>query len=251
MPEIPSREVADYCIALADDTLVLSQRLVYWVTRSPELEIELAMANIGLDLLGQARSLLAYGGSADGRTEDDLAYLRQENEFRNLKMCEIPGHDFGEAVARLLLFSTFQRHLYDGLTGSSDPILAAVATKAVKEVRYHQVFAGGWTTRLGDGTSESHERMQAGLVRLWPYVAELFDDDPVVGHAPDGVAIDPRTFAEAWRADVEDVISAATLTVPETWTSPSGGRRGVHTEHLGGLLSEMQHVHRVFPRVDW
>ncbi|MGH8304089.1 MAG: 1,2-phenylacetyl-CoA epoxidase subunit PaaC, partial [Steroidobacteraceae bacterium] len=142
-------------------------------------------------------------------------------------------------------------HLYDGLTGSRDPLVAAVATKAVKEVQYHQVFASDWTMRLGDGTTESHERMQTGLVRLWPYVPELFDEDPTVSLAPSGVAIDPRTFADAWRADVARVISAATLTVPETWTSPSGGRRGVHTEHLGHLLGEMQHLQRSYPGARW
>ena len=187
-----SAPVAAYALALGDDALVLSQRCGQWITRSPQLEEDVAIANIGLDLLGQARTLLAYAGTADGRSEDDLAYLRDADAFTNVRLVELPNTDFAVSMARLLVFAAYQRALYARLASSADETLAGVAAKAVKEVTYHLDHASEWVLRLGDGTDESHRRMQAGLDLVWPYVDELFDGGFVAPQlVADGVAVDP------------------------------------------------------------
>ena len=164
-----------YALGLGDDALILAQRLGHWIARAPQIEEDVALGNIGLDLLGQARLLLTYAGEATGQSEDDLAYLREEREFTNLQIVEHPNEDFAVTIARQLVFSTYQLGLYERLQRSTDETLAAIAAKAVKEVDYHRDHATRWTLRLGDGTDESHARMQAGLERIWPYVAEMFD----------------------------------------------------------------------------
>jgi ring-1,2-phenylacetyl-CoA epoxidase subunit PaaC len=240
----------EYTLGLADDALVSAQRMGWWISRAPELEEDVAMANIGLDQLGQARTLLSYAGEVerDGRSEDDLAYLRDERDFRNVKLVERPMTDFGVAMARLLIFSTYQLHLYRALTTSSDETLAAIAGKAVKEVAYHVDHASHWVLRLGDGTDESHERMQAALDAEWPYVEELFGPlDPALA---DRVA-DPAALRDPALTDVRRVVTEATLTVPEVAPALAGGRDGLHTEHLGYLLAEMQHLHRSHPGATW
>lgn len=240
-----------YTLMLGDDSLVLAQRLAEWLTRAPELEEDVALANITLDLLGQARTLLRHAGDLEGagRDEDSMAYLRDDRDFRNVLLVECPNGDFAETMARLLAFSSYQYELYSRLTTSSDSTLAAIAAKAVKEVTYHRDHATQWTVRLGDGTTESHRRMQAGVDAVWPYVAELFD---VVAELPD-VAVDPSELREPWTRYVDDVLRRATLTRPDDDAVPSrtGGRRGLHTEHLGFLLAEMQHLHRSHPGVTW
>ncbi|GAA4366889.1 1,2-phenylacetyl-CoA epoxidase subunit PaaC [Nocardioides caricicola] len=227
----------DYVLGLADDALVSAQRMGWWISRAPQLEEDLALANIGLDQLGQARSLLSYAGTFLDRTEDDLAYLRDDREFRNVWLVERPQTDFGVTMARLLLFSAWQSELYAALAVSSDPTLAGIAGKAVKEVSYHLDHASQWVIRLGDGTDESHARMQAALDAEWPYLDELFEGAPEL------------------RADVlariEQVVAEATLAVPEVAPVVGGGRRGLHTEHLGYLLAEMQHLHRSHPGATW
>ena len=211
----------------------------------------MALANIALDLLGQARTLLTYAGEVegDGRSEDDLAYLRDERDFLNVHLVELPNGDFAVTIARQLLFSTYQLALYDGLTTSTDETLAGVAAKAVKEVAYHRDHATQWVLRLGDGTDESHRRMQAGLERVWPYADELFGTDDVEQSlVAEGVAVDASTLRPGWDAYVDRVLAEATLTRPEGLrTPPGGGRRGIHTEPLGYLLAEMQHLHRAHP----
>ena len=245
---------ATYCLRLGDDSLVLCQRLGEWSTRAPELEEDVALTNIGLDLLGQARALLSHAGELEGRErdEDALAFRRDEREFLNCQMVEQPNGDFAETMARLLLFSAYQHQLYAALSGSSDPVIAAIAERALKEVAYHRDHASRWTLRLGDGTEESHRRMQAGLETVWPYSAELFESDLLTAEvAASGVGVDPPALRSGWEEFVGAVITEATLTVPQPGWSPSGGRCGLHTESFGYLLAEMQHLHRSHPEARW
>jgi ring-1,2-phenylacetyl-CoA epoxidase subunit PaaC len=246
--------VSGYALQLGDDALIMAQRLGEWVSRAPELEEDVALGNIALDLLGQARSLLTYAGEVEcrGRTEDDLAYFRDEREFTNLQIVELACGDFGEEMARQLAFSSYQFELYQRLQGSRDETLSAVAAKAIKEVAYHRDHAALWTVRLGDGTDESHRRMQAGLTRVWPYVDEMFRADPLgQALARDGVAVDGQELRPAWADYVAAVLSDATLTLPETAPAPGGGRQGLHTEQMGQLLAEMQYLARSHPGALW
>jgi ring-1,2-phenylacetyl-CoA epoxidase subunit PaaC len=217
-------------LALADDCLVLGQRLAEWAARAPTLEEDVALLNISLDLLGTARTLLAGLGD-----EDELAFLREEHAFRNCLLAELPNGDFGQTMARQLLFSAWQVLAWERATDSDDPLLSGVAARAVKEARYHLDHAAGWVVRLGDGTEESQRRVAAGLAEVWPYAFELLDEP----------------LERRWRAVVEPVLREATLEVPETSWRPSGGRSGRHTEALGHLLAEMQSLHRAHPGASW
>jgi ring-1,2-phenylacetyl-CoA epoxidase subunit PaaC len=244
----------EYVLGLADDALISAQRMGWWISRSPQLEEDVAMANIGLDQLGQARSLLAYAGKVEGgrRTEDDLAYFRDERDFRNVKLVERDQSDFGVAMARLLIFSAWQVELYAALARSTDSTLAGVAAKAVKEVSYHLDHARHWVVRLGDGTEESHARMQAALEVEWPWMEELFDGSAVDSSlVDDGIAVDPATLRDAVITRIEAVVAEATLTVPQVSPALGGGRRGLHTEQMGYLLAEMQHLTRSHPEAAW
>ena len=244
-------EVAAYALRLGDDALVLAQRMGEWIAAAPELEEDVALANIALDLLGQARALLTYAGTADGRTEDQLAYLRDAEDFRNVHLVERPDDgDFARCVARLLIFSAYQFELYARLASSTDETLAAVSAKAVKEVAYHRDHATQWVLRLGDGTAESHTRMQAGLNAVWPYLHELFETDELVARLGDAAA-DPAALREPVLAYVRDVAHRATLAVPEVAPAPGGGRRGEHTDALAPMLAEMQALPRAMPGVRW
>ena len=241
-----------YVLGLADDALVSAQRMGWWISRAPQLEEDVALANIGLDQLGQARSLLAHAGrlEGEGRGEDDLAYFRDEREFRNVWLVERTQTDFGVAMARLLLFAAWQSELYAALADSTDPVLAGVAGKAVKEVAYHLDHAAHWVVRLGDGTAESHERMQRALEAEWPYLDELFG--PVDAELVEqGVAVDPASLRDAVLTRVEAVLAEATLTVPQVRPATGGGRAGLHTEQMGYLLAEMQHLTRSHPEASW
>lgn len=255
MRDVSPADISAYALRLGDDALVLAQRLVEWSSRAPALEEDIALSNIALDLLGQARSLLAYAGEVDGsgRSEDDLAYLRSDVEFTNCQLVEQPNGDFAVTMARQLFFSTYQLALYRRLADSTrDETLAAVAAKAVKEVDYHRDHASTWTLRLGDGTEESHRRMQAAVDELWPYSHELFESDQLTDRlAATGTAVDPADLRAEWDAHVDAVLSDATLSRPEGDWRPGGGRQGRHTEHLGYLLAEMQHLHRSHPGARW
>jgi ring-1,2-phenylacetyl-CoA epoxidase subunit PaaC len=247
-------DISAYALRLGDDALVLAQRLVEWSSRAPALEEDIALSNIALDLLGQARSLLAYAGEADGtgRGEDALAYLRPEGEFTNCQLVEQPNGDFALTMARQLFFSTYQLALYRRLADSRDETLAAVAAKAAKEVDYHRDHATGWTLRLGDGTEESHHRMQAAVDARWPFTFELFEPDELTDRlVASGTAVDPASLRGEWDAHLEAVLAEATLTRPAEGWRPGGGRQGRHTEHLGYLLAEMQHLHRSHPGARW
>ena len=247
-------DVVGYALRLGDDALVYAQRMGGWIAAAPQLEEDVALANIGLDLLGQARSFLTYAGAVEdaGRDEDDLAYLRDERDFVNAQVFELPNGDFAFTVARMLVTSAYQVELYARLTASTDATLAAIAAKAVKEVDYHRDHATQWTLRLGDGTDESHRRMVRALEDLWPYVGELFESDDLVARmAEAGLAVDPGTLQDATLEHVAGVLAEATLETPDTHVHHSGGRRGVHTEHLGYLLAEMQYLHRSHPGASW
>ena len=240
-----------YTLRLGDDALISAQRTAEWIAAAPQLEEDVALGNIGLDQLGQARSLLQYAGSLEGagRSEDDLAYFRDERDFLNLQLCELPTGDFAHAMARLLYFATYQRLLYDELQTSADETLSGVAGKAVKEVAYHVDHATQWVLRLGDGTDESHSRMQAALEAVWPYTAEMFESDDLVRRL--ATAVDPSTLQDEWTRRVMAVIDESTCSRPEASYQHSGGRQGRHTEHLGYLLAELQHVARSHPGATW
>lgn len=246
--------VGQYALRLGDDALVLAQRTGEWIAMAPELEEDLALGNLALDLLGQARSLLTYAGQADGsgRSEDDLAYFRDEREFRNCQLVELANGDFGATMARLFVFASYQYELYSRLVDSSDQTLAAIAAKALKEVAYHRDHTGAWVIRLGDGTEESHLRMQAGLDTIWPYVRELFESDDLVTElAAAGIAVDPADLDGPAMTHVRAVLHEATLDEPVPANHHSGGRRGIHTEQMGYLLAELQHLARSHPGAQW
>jgi ring-1,2-phenylacetyl-CoA epoxidase subunit PaaC len=243
-----------YALRLGDDALVLAQRLGEWIAAAPQLEEDVAIGNIALDLLGQARALLTHAGELEGagRDEDALAYFRDEREFTNAHLCEVPNGDFAHTMARLLVFSTYQSELYAQLSTSVDETLAAIAAKALKEVSYHRDHATQWVLRLGDGTDESHRRMQAAVEAVWPYTAELFEADRLTDElVVAGIAADPVAMQPPWAAYVTAVLQQATLPVPATVPAVTGGRRGVHTEQMGYLLAEMQHLARSHPGATW
>ncbi len=247
-------DVATYCLRLGDDSLVLAQRLCEWAARSPQLEEDVALMNLALDLLGQARSLLTLAGVREGRgrDEDALAFLRDEPDVVNVQLVELENGDFGRTMARQLLVAAYAVPLWQALCASTDADLAAIAGKAVKEVAYHLDHARSWVVRLGDGTEESRRRVQAGLDEVWPYAVELFELDPLLERLiARGVAADPAALQRVWRVTVEEVLAEATLAVPETSWRPTGGRSGAHTEAFGYLLAELQHLHRSHPGVSW
>jgi ring-1,2-phenylacetyl-CoA epoxidase subunit PaaC len=255
---IDGADLAAYCLMLADDALIMSHRLQQWLARAPELEEDTALANIALDLLGQARLLLARAGAADGsqRTEDDYAFGRGEREFRNVRLAEVTDADFAGLVARLLVFSTWRLALLTRLRSSADPVVAAVAAKGVQELTYHRDYAAQWVIRLGDGTEYSRERMQAGLVAVAPLVAELFEPSAVERRLQSaGVAPDLADVRAECDAVIEQVLAAATLDRPDAaglaGVMGQTGRDGVHTEAMGYLLAEMQSVARAMPGATW
>ncbi|MFI6436362.1 1,2-phenylacetyl-CoA epoxidase subunit PaaC [Streptomyces sp. NPDC050759] len=244
------------CLALGDDALVSAQRLAEWCTRAPELEEELALANIGLDLLGQARLLYARAGQADGtgRGEDAYAYFRDPDDFRNVRLAELPCGDFAFTVTRLLVMSAWRLALCEALTAAPDPVLAAVAAKSVKELAYHRHYAAEWTVRLGDGTSDSRARIEAALGDISPWLDELMTDRTAVR-----LGVDPATVADRTRRELSDVLARAGLhrsgatRRDDMFASgvPGSGRNGDHTEHLALLLTELQSVARAHPDATW
>jgi ring-1,2-phenylacetyl-CoA epoxidase subunit PaaC len=280
-------DLAAYCLMLGDDALILSHRLQQWLAKAPELEEETALANIALDLLGQARLLLTRAGAADGseRTEDDYAFGRGEREFRNVRLAEISDADFGGLIARLFVFSTWRLALLVRLRDSADPVLAAVAAMGIRELAYHRDYAAQWVIRLGDGTDYSRERMAAGLAAVAPLVPELFEATAVeLGLAARQVAVDPAQLRPEFDAVLAHVLAAASLDWPDapalrglsggfrptgSAVSPRGevsaggevsprasavgqaGRDGVHTEAMGYLLAELQSVARAMPGATW
>jgi ring-1,2-phenylacetyl-CoA epoxidase subunit PaaC len=243
-----------YVLRLGDLSLILGQRLGEWVGHSPALEEDLGLANLALDLIGQARLLLTYAGEVEGRGrgEDDIAFLREHGEYLNAILAEQPNGDFGQTIVRQVLIDAFQLELYQRMTASTDPRLAAIAAKSVKEILYHLRYSRGWLVRLGDGTAESHARVQAALETLWPYTVELFAEDELDRMmAERGVAPRLSDVQAAWLGRIDEILAEATLQRPKDRPHSWHGKRGQHSEHLGYILAEMQHLQRTYPGARW
>lgn len=266
--DVDLKALAAYCLMLGDDALISSQRLAQWSTHSPELEEEVALANVGLDLLGQARLLLARAAAANpgvvpyisdtspAPPEDALAFFRDDSDFRNVRLCEIDNGDFAKTQVRLLLFTTWRLAVFDRLRTSRDPVLAAVAVKGVKELTYHRDYAARWVVTMGCGTSESKRRVSDALARVYPYVDELFmPTDEEIALSVSSVAVDPRDIRDEFHAVVAQVLHAAELETPGNRSIGTiggrAGRRGIHTEAMGALIAEMQSVARAHPEGVW
>ncbi|MGW0432444.1 1,2-phenylacetyl-CoA epoxidase subunit PaaC [Micromonospora sp. NPDC003197] len=259
------KDLTELLFRLGDDALIAAQRLGEWVSVAPEMEEDIALANIALDQVGAARLLLSYAGelmteagespatAGDGEvTEDTLAYLRDDREFRNCLLVELPNGDFAVTIAKLFFLSAYQRLRYDQLVAASDERLAGIAAKARKESAYHLDHGMQWVIRLGDGTAESHRRMQAAVDEIWPYTHELFQTDDLTRRLDEaGLDAAPAALRDAWLAIVEPVLAQATLDRPADGWAPAGGRAGLHTEHLSYLLAEMQVLHRAHPGARW
>lgn len=244
----------EYVLRAGDDSLILGQRLSEWCGHGPILEEDIAMTNIALDLIGQATSLLAYAGEVEGkdRDEDKIAFLRYEKEYKNLLLVEQPNVDFGVTMARQFLFDIYHFYFFKGLLNSSDTQLAAIAEKSLKEVTYHVKHSSEWIIRLGDGTEESHERIQQAINDLWSYTGEMFEMDQVDEiMIAEGVGIDLTKIKTHWHDHVEQVLNRATLKMPEYGYMHLGGRRGKHTEYMGYILAEMQYMQRAYPNMEW
>lgn len=266
--DVDLKALAAYCLMLGDDALISAQRLAEWSTRAPELEEEVALANVGLDLLGQARLLLARAAAADSGVvpvisetspapaEDALAFFRTDSEFKNVRLTELDNGDFAKSQVRLLILSTWRLAIFDRLRTSRDPVLAAVANKGIKELTYHRDYSARWVVTLGCGTEESKRRVHDALERLWPYVSELFiPTDEEITLANVGVGVDPREVKEEFDSVIAQVLHAAELQAPEGKSVGTiggrGGRRGIHTEAFGPLIAEMQTVARAHPEGVW
>lgn len=242
-----------FALRRADDALIAGHRLSEWCGKAPTPEEDIALANMGLDLLGQARSLYARAAEAEGagHDEDQFAYLRDPGQYRNLLLLELPNGDFARTIMRQFLYAAFIDPWWRALTRSADPGLAAIAAKAEKETAYHLRHSAEWVIRLGDGTAESHRRAQDALDLLMPYTGELFGPPDEAALIADGTTPDPATIRPEWDETLDSVLAQATLTRPAAPWSQSGGRTGRHTEHLGFLLAEMQHLPRTHPGAQW
>ena len=243
------KQLIDYTLYLADNALILSQRNAEWCGHGPILEQDIAITNISLDLVGQARSLYQYAATlkADGSTEDSLAYLRTEREFKNCLLVEQPNGDWAQTMLRQFLFSCYQYSLYQQLEKNTDTTIAAIAEKSLKEVSYHLRWSSEWVIRLGDGTDESHNRMLKAIEELWRYTGEFF----VPADFEKDAEIDFASLKEGWSKKVNTVFAEATLPVPENTFMQTGGKTGIHTEHLGYILTELQYLQRAYPGAEW
>jgi ring-1,2-phenylacetyl-CoA epoxidase subunit PaaC len=244
----------EYLLRLGDNTLVLSQRLSEWCGHGPVLEQDIALTNIALDLLGQTRMYLTYAAELEGqgRTEDDLAYFRDAHQFRNCLLVERPNGDFAQTIVRQFFFDVFNYYQLQSLRNSSDQRLADIAEKALKEVTYHLRFSSEWVIRLGDGTEISHQKMQAAVDTLWPFSGEMMTPDVLdTEMAEQGIAPNLLEIKTLWDKKVAEILEEATLTLPTNNWMQSGGKQGKHSEHLGFLLAEMQHIQRTYPGNTW
>lgn len=239
----------DYLLHLADSNLILAQRNAEWCGHGPILEQDIAITNISLDLLGTSRNFYQYAAMLIGgeATEDSLAYLRTEREFKNYLLAEQPNGDWGQTILRQFFISTFQHQLYTALKSNPDEQLAAICAKALKEVTYHLRWSSEWVVRLGDGTEESHQRMLTAIDELWRYTGELF----IPADYETEIGIDVAGFKEAWMVKVNSVFEEATLPVPDKTFMQTGGKTGVHTEHLGFILTDLQYLQRTYPGAKW
>lgn len=249
-----NRNLIDYSLHLADNALILGHRNSEWCGHGPVLEQDIAITNISLDLIGQARNFYQYAAElkADGSTEDSLAYLRDNREFKNCLLVEQPNGDWAKTILRQFLFSAFQSFLYQELQNTQDAQLAAIAEKSLKEVNYHLRWSSEWVIRLGDGTEESHKRMVQAIDELWMYTGELFKTSSYeLGAANDGLGIDPSSLKIKWEEKVKDVFDEATLSYPANVFMQMGGKEGRHSEHLGYILAELQFMQRAYPNSQW
>jgi ring-1,2-phenylacetyl-CoA epoxidase subunit PaaC len=247
-------EQFEFLLRLGDDALILGQRLGAWTGHAPVLEEDLALTNVALDLIGQARLWLGYAGELEGagRGEDDLAYLRDAPQFRNVLLVEQPNGNYADTIARQFYFDSWHYFLLEALVRSADPRVSAIAEKSLKEATYHARRSTDWVIRLGDGTALSHERMQTAADGLWRFTGELFEPDPVDrAMAEAGIGCDLPSLREPWLEHVRRTFLEATLTLPADRWMQTGGKRGVHTEHLGYILAEMQHLPRAYPGAAW
>lgn len=242
--ELTNSPKIEYLLHLADNALILSQRNSEWCGHGPVLEQDIAITNISLDLVGQARNLYQYAATLIGNnaTEDGLAYLRKEREFKNCLLVEQPNGDWAQTILRQFLFSTYQYQLYQQLLNSSDETIRAIAEKSLKEVTYHVRWSSEWVIRLGDGTEESHSRMLHAIEELWPYTGELFEKAEYE---------EAELDKSQWLQKIEQVFSEATLSVPQNVFIQKGGKQGIHTEHLGFILTELQYMQRAYPGAEW
>jgi len=252
--DLKSDPAVQYVLRIGDTCLVLSQRLAQWCGHAPVLEEDIALTNMALDLLGQARALLTHAGRVEGagHDEDQLAFLRRERDYRNATIVELPRGDFAFTTLRNALMASWLKLLWQRLQASSDPQLAAVAAKAIKEARYHQQHAADWLERLGDGTDESARRLRDALAALWPYTHELFDDDEVDERAASS-GLGPRwsELREPWLAEIAAMFAEAKLELPPEPKFRSDGKRGRHSEHMGYILTELQVLQRAYPGGVW
>lgn len=249
-----NNELYNYTLKLADNALVLAQRLSEWTGHGPFLEEDLALTNVTLDIFGQAKGLMEYAAKLEGkgRTEDDLAYFRNERQFTNCLICEQPNGDYAKTILRQAFIDSFDFLLYSQLAKSKDETLAGIAAKSLKEITYHKRHSHSWVNRFGNGTEESKTRLQTAMNELWRYTGELFEtteDD--VKLAKEGIAVDFSTLKQAWEKEINELLQKANVTTPENTYMQTGGRKGVHTEHLGYLLSEMQALPRMLPDAKW
>jgi ring-1,2-phenylacetyl-CoA epoxidase subunit PaaC len=244
----------EYLIRLGADSLILGHRLSEWCGHGPVLEEDIAMTNISLDLIGQTTSIFEYAGKVEGkgRSEDDIAFLRYQKDYKNLLLVERPNGDFGVTMMRQFLFDAFRKPLFERLVNSSDAQLSAIAAKSLKETIYHLRHSSEWIIRLGDGTEESHQRIQDALDELWKYTAEMFVEDEVdESLLADGILPSMKGLKEEWMATVNSVLEQATLTIPTNNWEQHGGRNGKHSEHLGFILTELQYMQRAYPGMEW
>jgi len=249
-----NKNLYQYILEIADNSLILGQRLGELCGHGPSLETDIACTNISLDLLGQVRSYYQYASkiAGDGRTEDDIAMLREEREYHNVLLVEQPNTDFGYTITRQFLFDVYHLLFLSELQNSKDLTLSAIASKGIKEVSYHQRFSSDWIKRLGDGTKESHERIQNAINDLWTYTDELFHqteaDKTMI---KEGIGVDLTKLKNTYYKTVNSVLEEATLSIPESKYFQKGGKQGIHTEHMGYLLAELQYMQRAYPDMEW
>ncbi|AVI50196.1 phenylacetate-CoA oxygenase subunit PaaI [Pukyongia salina] len=248
------QDLYNYILGVADNSLILGQRLGELCGHGPNLETDIALTNIALDLFGQTRSYYQYAAkiAGDGRTEDDIAMLRNERDYKNVLLVEQPNTHFGHVIARQFLFDVYHLQLMNALQHSKDEMLVAIARKGVKEVSYHKRFSGDWLKRLGDGTDESKQNIQEAIDHFWPYTDELFDmTDSDKKIADQGIGVDMTTLKDDYYKQISEVLEEATLTIPDNPYSKRGGKQGIHTEHMGYILTELQYMQRTYPNMTW
>ena len=248
-----NQELYNYILEIADNSLILGQRMGELCGHGPSLETDIACTNISLDLFGQVRSYFQYAASlTQDKTEDDIAFLRKEREYKNVLLVEQPNTNFAYTIVRQFFFDVYHVHFVESLQHSKDQTLSAIAKKTIKEASYHKRFSGDWIIRLGDGTTESHEKIQEAVDHLWPYLEELFVlTETAKQMIKEGIGVDTQSFKEAYFKTVKEVLTEATITIPNNQWSHKGGKQGIHSEHLGYLLADMQYMQRTYPNMEW